>query len=118
MKSNCKEVIEKIKVEIMDSLECEGNNNKERLENFYNQVKINKVEKMTLYDAMMYTLKGAYGGFCLWNTNDLEKFLNSLNLNNNSNKKFTSEDMEKMYCHLILRESLKLWKKYGIKVTY
>lgn len=92
MKSNCKEVKEKIKNHIFEYY------TKEELKESANALIYND---KSLYNAGVEMVEG--GNFLIY-TEDMKSFLDTLHLNNNSNKTFNNIDIENMYKHLIARE--------------
>ena len=105
-----------VKKEILDSIECIGNNEKERLEAYYSQIKnIQCPTYPSLYSAIEHALRGCWEGFCLWNPILLNEFLKGLNIKYNSK---SLDEQEKLYIELIYTNTIELWKKYGIEVAY
>ena len=58
---------------------------------------------MSYYEAVAYTIDGLYEGF-LFTTYDIKQFIDSLELNNKSNKQYDDNEYFDMYKYLIARE--------------
>ena len=67
------------------------------------QIKNNRTRNMSYYEAVSYTIGGIYEGF-LFRTNDIKEFIDSLELNNKSNKQYNDDEYYDMYKYLIARE--------------
>ena len=119
-KSNSKVVKEIIRKEILDSLEgnFEVENHRELLQGFYNQIKFSSkgvLKKIiSINDVICYLIDGCYASF-KFEESDIKNFIDNLDLNNNSNKKFSNVEYFNMYKYLICRETLYLFKKYNIE---
>ena len=87
--------------ESLDATTVEGL--KQALANMEEQIKINRTRNMSYYEAVSYTIGGLYEGF-LFRTDDIKQFINSLDLNNKSNKQYDDDEYFDMYKHLIARE--------------
>lgn len=113
-KANSKIVKELVRNHIIESIQCnEGETISEKLESFKEQLEINSKSnkrEMSFRDSVACTLNGIYGDFH-FETYEIEKFINTLDINNNSGKKYTSEQTETLYINLIARESKYLFKK-------
>ena len=112
MKSNSKEVRQKIYnhiEETFEDLEYEGCNTLK--EKIVNQIDYMKFDREAIFNTC-YRL--AENGTFLISNYDIIEFINSLDLNNNSNKVFDDMQAFKMYCHLLARELENIYYK-GIK---
>lgn len=113
MKSNSKEVRNKVYEHIKDTFDeldyiaCETVQDKVRVE--INGMKYNQE---TVYKAC---LRLAQGGTFLISYQDMRDFVNSLNLNNNSNRAFDDVEVSEMYFYLVARELEAIYngKKYA-----
>ena len=108
MKSNSKEVRQKIYNHIKDTfqdLEYEGCDTLK--EKIIKQIDYMKYDRETIYNTC-YRL--AEEGTFLVSNYDIREFVNSLDLNNKSNKQFNDDDTCKMYFNLLANE---LWKIYN-----
>ena len=76
---------------------------KQALADMEEQIKINRVGNMSYYEALAYTIGGIYEGF-LFRTHDIKQFIDSLKLNNKSNKEYDDGEYFDMYKYLIARE--------------
>lgn len=118
-RSNSKVVKEIIRNHILECIEQVTDDSIENLKAFKNQLEINAsgANKHTIYidEVIKNTLMGCYGSF-EFTYDGIINFINDLDLNNNSNKKFDIEDYENMYYRLIGRECLYLFKKNDIEI--
>ena len=76
---------------------------KQGLADMEGQIKINRTGNMNYYGAVAYTIDGIYEGF-LFRTEDIRYFIDSLELNNKSNKLYDDDEYYDMYKYLIARE--------------
>ena len=67
------------------------------------QIKVNRIGNMSYYEAVSYTIGGIYEGY-LFRTDDIKGFIDSLELNNKSNKQYDDDEYFNMYKYLIARE--------------
>ena len=103
-KSNSMEVKNMVRKHIADSLDATTVEElKQALTDMDEQIKINRVGNMSYYEAVSYTIGGLYEGF-LFRTNDVKEFIDSLELNNKSNKQYDDDEYFNMYKYLIARE--------------
>ena len=116
-KSNSKTVKDIVKKEILTSITNEGEMKEQALKDYYEQVKVNQTGRMSIYKAIEYTIKGLYKGF-EYEDYALENFIKSLDLNNNSKKEYSGNEYFDLYCQLVARESLILWKQNGINIVF
>ena len=76
---------------------------KQALADMEEQIKVNRVGNMSYHEAVAYTIDGLYEGF-LFRTDDVRQFIDSLELNNKSNKQYDDDEYYDMYKYLIARE--------------
>lgn len=98
MKSNCKIVNEKIRKHITEYYTRDELTRQVQALNY----------KGNIYNAGVAMVEGAC--FLIYN-DDIRKFLDSLDLNNKSNKNFDDDEVWTMYKHLIAREIEKIVKE-------
>ena len=101
MKLNSKEVKNKVYNHIkdeFDDLEYEG------CETLQEKIK-KQVDDMQFKNETVYKtgFRMVEGGMFLWLNEDILEFIQGLNLNNNSNKKFDMNDTFKLYCHILAK---------------
>ena len=76
---------------------------KQALTDMEGQIEINRTRNMSYHEAVAYTINGLYEGF-LFRTDDIKQFIDSLELNNKSNKQYDDDEYFDMYKYLIARE--------------
>lgn len=106
-KSNSRVVKDLVRIHILECIIDDNQSAKEALNEFNSQLKlnargINRYNEVT-QEVVNYTLQGTYKNFEFVDDN-IRSFLNSLDLNNKSNKSFDSDDLWNMYSYLIFRE--------------
>jgi len=102
MKSNSKDVKTALRNHINEFIDpSEYDNCNTVKEALRSQINHMKYGVDTDYTSAYRMVEG--GGFLIY-TDDINNFIISLNLNNNSNKNFDDMDTFKLYCHLIARE--------------
>ena len=109
MKNNSKEVTNKIKEHITDFIDYTEYENAENIEQAL-RLQINAIKSYkspTDYMAAVEMVKG--GAFEIY-TSDTNAFMESLELNNNSSRKFSDEENFRMYSHLIALQIAKMIK--------
>ena len=103
-KSNSMEVKNIVRRHIAESLDATTVEElKQALADMEEQIKANRVGNMSYYEALAYTIGGIYEGF-LFRTDDIKQFIDSLELNNKSNKQYDDDEYFNMYKYLIARE--------------
>ena len=103
-KSNSMEVKNMVRKHIAESLDATTVEElKQALSDMEDQIKINRIRNMSYYDAVAYTIGGLYEGF-LFRTDDIKQFIDSLELNNKSNKEYDDSEYFDMYKYIIARE--------------
>ena len=103
-KSNSMEVKNIVRRHIAESLDATTVEElKQALADMEEQIKANRVGNMSYYEALAYTIGGIYEGF-LFTTDDIKQFIDSLELNNKSNKQYDDDEYFNMYKYLIARE--------------
>ena len=103
-KSNSTEVKNMVRRHIVESLDATTVEElKQALSDMEEQIKVNRVGNMSYYEAVAYTIDGLYEGF-LFRTDDIKQFIDSLELNNKSNKQYDDDEYYNMYKYLIARE--------------
>lgn len=103
-KSNSMIVKNMVRKHIADSLDATTVEElKQSLADMQDQIKVNQTPRMSYYEAVAYTISGLYEGF-LFRTDDIRQFIDSLELNNKSNKQYDDDEYFNMYKHLIARE--------------
>ena len=102
-KSNSMEVKNMVRRHIAESLDATTVEElKQALSDMEEQIKINRTGNMNYYKAVAYTIDGLYEGF-LFKTYDIKQFIDSLELNNKSNKQYDDDEYYDMYKYLIAR---------------
>ena len=98
MRSNCKEVKEKIR---------------EHIGEYYTKEDLKKEVENLMYKRSIYNAGVAMveGGCFLIYYEDIRSFLNSLDLNNSKNRSFSDVQCWDMYKYLVSREIEKIVKK-------
>ena len=76
---------------------------RQALSDMEEQIEINRTINMSYQQAVSYTIGGLYEGF-LFRTDDIKQFIDSLELNNKSNKQYDDDEYFNMYKYLIARE--------------
>ena len=103
-KSNRIEVKNMVRRNIAESIEdTKKEKIRQALSDMEEQIKINRTGNMNYYKAVAYTIDGLYEGF-LFRTDDIKQFIDSLELNNKSNKQYDDDEYFDMYKYLIARE--------------
>ena len=103
-KSNSMEVKNMVRKHIADSLDATTVEElRQALSDMEQQIKINRTRNMSYYEAVAYTISGVYEGF-LFKTSDIKEFIDSLELNNKSNKQYDDDEYYDMYKYLVARE--------------
>lgn len=103
-KSNSMEVKNMVRRHIIESLNATTVEElKQALSDMEQQIKVNRTRNMSYHEAVAYTISGLYEGF-LFRTNDIKQFIDSLELNNKSNKQYDDDEYFNMYKYLIARE--------------
>ena len=103
-KSNSMEVKNMVRKHIAESLDATTVEElKQALADMEEQIEINRTINMSYQQAVAYTIDGLYEGF-LFRTDDIKQFIDSLELNNKSNKQYDDDEYFDMYKHLIARE--------------
>ena len=103
-KSNSMEVKNMVRRHIAESLDATTVEDlKQALANMEDQIKVNRTINMSYQQAVAYTIDGLYEGF-LFRTDDIKQFIDSLELNNKSNKQYEDDEYFNMYKYLIARE--------------
>ena len=103
-KSNSMIVKNMVRKHIADSLDATTVEElKQALSNMEQQIKINRIGNMSYNQAVSYTIGGIYEGF-LFTKYDIKQFIDSLELNNKSNKQYDDDEYYDMYKYLIARE--------------
>lgn len=110
MKSNSKEVKTKVLNHIIDYID-EWDNAETIQEKVINQLDNMKNHREDIYHACIRLVQG---GEFLVSSYDIREFINSLDLNNNSNKVFDDMQVFNMYCLLLARELETIYYK-GVK---
>ena len=103
-KSNSMIVKNMVRKHIADSLDATTVDElRQGLADMEEQIRINRVGNMSYYEAVAYTIDGVYKEF-LFTTYDVRCFMDSLELNNKSNKQYDDDKYYDMYKYLIARE--------------
>ena len=103
-KSNSMEVKNMVRRHIAESLDATTVEDlKQALADMEEQIEINRTINMSYQQAVAYTISGLYEGF-LFRTDDIKQFIDSLELNNKSNKQYDDDEYFDMYKYLIARE--------------
>ena len=103
-KSNSMIVKNMVRKHIADSLDATTVEElKQGLSDMEKQIEVNRTGNMSYYEAISYTIGGIYEGF-LFRTDDIKEFIDSLELNNKSNKQYDDNEYYDMYKYLIARE--------------
>ena len=103
-KSNSMEVKNMVRRHIAESLDATTVEDlRQALTDMEEQIKINRTRNMSYHEAVAYTIDGLYEGF-LFRTDDIKQFIDSLELNNKSNKQYDDDEYFDMYKYLIARE--------------
>ena len=93
-----------VRKHIVDSLDATTVEElKQALSDMENQISVNRTPRMSYIEAVAYTIGGIYEGF-LYRSSDIRDFIDSLNINNNSNKKYDDDQYFDLYKYLIARE--------------
>ena len=103
-KSNSMEVKNMVRRHIAESLYATTVEElKQTLADMEKQIEVNRTINMSYQQAVSYTIDGLYEGF-LFRTDDIKQFIDSLELNNKSNKQYDDDEYFNMYKYLISRE--------------
>ena len=103
-KSNRKKKKNMVRKHIADSLDATTVEElRQALSDMEEQIEINRTINMSYQQAVSYTIDGLYEGF-LFRTDDIKQFIDSLELNNKSNKQYDDDEYYDMYKYLIARE--------------
>ena len=103
-KSNSMIVKNMVRKHIAESLDATTVEDlRQALSDMEEQIKVNRTKNMSYYEAVAYTIDGLYEGF-LFRTDDVRQFIDSLELNNKSNKQYDDDEYYDMYKYLIARE--------------
>ena len=103
-KSNSMEVKNMVRRHIAESLDATTVEElRQALSDMEQQIKVNRTRNMSYHEAVAYTIDGLYEGF-LFRTHDIKQFIDSLELNNKSNKEYDDGEYFDMYKYLIARE--------------
>ena len=103
-KSNSMEVKNMVRRHIAESLDTTTVEDlRQALSDMEQQIKVNRTRNMSYQQAVSYTIDGLYEGF-LFRTDDIKQFIDSLELNNKSNKQYDDDEYFDMYKYLIARE--------------
>ena len=103
-KSNSMEVKNMVRRHIAESLDATTVEElRQALSDMEQQIKNNRIGNMSYNQAVSYTIGGIYEGF-FFRTYDIKQFIDSLELNNKSNKQYDDDEYFDMYKYLIARE--------------
>lgn len=115
MRNNNKEVKNAVRSYIIECITIEEEdtdfqkNKINFIEDYKNQVLVNKVQKMTIKDAIIYTVQGLYKGFDYTNFNIINLIDSWIPENN-----YTDDKKIKMFYYLIARESMYIFDNYKL----